>query len=400
MAPGALLFIIVIASAAFLLPLLAARLRVPPVVLEIVFGMVIGPSVLGLLQRSDLLDFLASFGFLLLMFLSGFEIDFGKLERQGTAQRSMGFMIFAITLALSWVAARALGFGPFITLLLATTSVGLVVPTLRSTRRISTRLGQVVLISALVADVLTLIGVTVFALVREHGVGLQLLNLPLFFALIAAILMLLRRAAWWNPGWFERLFMSHDPDEIGIRASLAMMFAFVGLSFLLGIEPVLGAFLAGMVFGLVFRNRGTLEERLKGFSYGFLIPIFFINVGITFDLQALLEPGILRRALALIGAALFVKIVPSLLLFFLRIPAREVLAGGVLLSARLSLVIAVADLGVRLGLLDRGLYASVILLAVVTATFVPATFRLLAPSLPAARESPREARWIEALREG
>lgn len=396
---SALLFIVVIASAAFLLPLLAARLRVPAVVLEIVFGMVVGPSVLGLLQHSELLDFLASFGFLLLMFLSGFEIDFGKLERQGPTQRTMAIMIFALTLALSWGAAHALGFGPFITLLLATTSVGLVVPTLRSTRRISTTLGQVILISALVADVLTLIGVTVFALVREHGLGLKLLNLPLFFVLVAAVLMLLRRAAWWNPEWFERLFMSHDPDEIGIRASLAMMFTFVGLSFLLGIEPVLGAFLAGMVFGLVFRHRGTLEERLKGFSYGFLIPIFFINVGITFDLQALLEPGILRRALALIGAALFVKLVPSLLLFTMRIRPREVIAGGVLLSARLSLVIAVADLGVRLGLLDRGLYASVILLAVVTATVVPALFRLMAPPLPATRRT-TEVRWAEALREG
>jgi len=216
--------------------------------------------------------------------------------------------------------------------------------------------------------------------------------------LVAAVLMLLRRAAWWNPEWFERLFMSHDPNEIGIRASLAMMFAFVGLSFVLGIEPVLGAFLAGMVFGLVFRNRGTLEERLKGFSYGFLIPIFFINVGITFDLNALLEPGILQRALALIGAALFVKIVPSLLLLAMRIPLRDVLAGGVLLSARLSLVIAVADLGVRLGLLDRGLYASVILLAVFTATIVPALFRVLAPTLPATRR-PQDARMAEALRE-
>jgi Kef-type K+ transport system membrane component KefB len=376
------MILIVIATAAFLLPLLADRLRVPAVVLEILFGVVVGPSLLRLIESSAVLDFLAEFGFLLLMFLSGFEIDFGKLERQGPLQRSIGLVIFLLTLALSYAASRALDRGVFITLLLATTSVGLVVPTLRSTRRASTALGQIILISALLADLLTLMGVTVFALVQKHGVSWKLLNLPILFLAIAAVLLLLRRATWWNPEWFERLFMSHDPEEVGIRACLALMFGIVGLSYVLDVEPILGAFLAGMVFGLVFRNRGTLEEQLKGFSYGFLIPIFFIDVGIKFDLRALLEPGVLTRALALIGAAVLVKVLPALVMLVLRLSPREVLAAGVLLSARLSLVIAVADLGRRLGLLDQGLNAAVILLAVFTATVMPALFRLLAPALP------------------
>jgi len=379
--------LILIAIAAFLLPLLAGRMGLPAVVLEILFGIIVGPSLLGLIPESELLDFLAEFGFFLLMFLSGFEVDFGKLGRQGPGQIVSAFFIFAVTLLLSYLVSQLLGYGAFVTLLLATTSMGLVVPTLRSTRRTQTSLGQAILISAAIADFLTMLGVTIFALGFEHGVGWQLLKVPALFAIIAGILLALKQAAWWFPEKFERLFSPHDPEEMGIRTSLALMFVFIGLSLALDVEPILGAFLAGTVFSLVFRHRGSLERELSGFSYGFLIPVFFINVGIGFKLDALLQPAALARAGALVGCAVLVKLLPALLLMFRRVPFRDSIAAGLLLSARLSLVIAVAALGVRLNLLDAGLEASVILLAVVTSTLAPTLFRKLAPPLPTPEEN-------------
>jgi Kef-type K+ transport system membrane component KefB len=372
--------IILIAVAAFLLPLIASRLKLSAVTLEILFGIVVGPFVLNLIEQSVLLDFLAEFGFLLLMFLSGFEIDFGNIERQGPRQLVLGGLTFAFTLGLSYWLAHALGYGVFVTFLLATTSVGLVVPTLRNTRRTATKLGQYILMSALLADFLTLVGVAVIALIHEHGLGWRVMNIPVLFILTAILLVVLKRAVWWHPEWFERLFSSNDPSELGIRASLALMFVIVGLSYALEVEPILGAFLAGTVFALIFRHRGSLEQQLSGFSYGFLIPIFFINVGLSFELTVLLEPGVLLVALELIGAAVAVKLLPPLVLIR-RMPAREVLASGVLLSARLSLVIAVATLGARIGLMGPGLRSSVILLALVTSTSAPTLFRLLAPPL-------------------
>ncbi|MBN2320822.1 MAG: cation:proton antiporter [Acidobacteria bacterium] len=374
--------IILIAVAAFLLPLIAARLRLSAVTLEILFGILVGPYILNLVEPTGLLEFLADFGFLLLMFLSGFEIDFGNIEKQGPRQLVNGALTFAITLGLAYWFAHALGYGVFVTFLLATTSVGLVVPILRNTRRTATRLGQFILIAALMADFLTLVGVTVFALIHEHGLGWRVLNIPALFLAIALFLIILKRVVWWRPEWFERLFVSNDPSEMGIRASLALMFVFVGLSYALEIEDILGAFLAGTVFALVFRHRGSLEQQLSGFSYGFLIPIFFIHVGLGFELPVLFEPGVFILALELIGAAVVVKILPPLLVLR-RLPLREVLASGVLLSARLSLVIAVATLGVRIGLMDEALHSSVILLALVTSTFAPTLFRFLAPPLAA-----------------
>jgi Kef-type K+ transport system membrane component KefB len=373
--------LILIAIAAYLLPIIANRIKAPAVVLEILFGVLVGPQMLGWVGNTEFLAVLAELGFFLLMFLSGFEIDIGTLERQGSRQIGLGLAAFALTLAGSYLASLLLGYGLFVTFVLATTSVGLVVPTLRGTRRTNSPMGQLVLLTALLADFLTLLGVTIFALIKEQGAGLVLLNIPGFFAVAAVVLLALRRAAWWHPKAFAQLFASDDPEEIGIRATLALMLTFVGLSLFFGIEAILGAFLAGTVFAMVFRHRGELDRKLNGFSFGFFIPIFFINVGLHFDVAAVFRPGSFGGHAALIVAAVLVKVVPSLIFLVRRLPFREVLAAGMLLSARLSLIIAVAELGVELELIDRTLQARVILLAAVTATFAPVLFRWLAPPL-------------------
>jgi len=372
--------LILIATAAFLLPLFAGRLRVPAVVLEILFGILIGPM-LGVVEASEFLDQLAELGFFLLMFLSGFEIDLGTFERQGLRQIATGLIVFGLTLLTAFIAMRILDEGILVMFVLATTSVGVVVPTLRATRRTATPLGQNVLLSALLADFLTLVGVTVVAVVETQGAGARLLTIPAFFLTVAIALLALRRAAWWYPERFARLFASDDPEELGIRAALALMLVFVGLSIVFKIEPILGAFLAGTVFALVFRHRGGLERQLSGFSYGFLIPIFFINVGINFDLDALQEPGALGKVGALLGLAIAVKMLPSLFFLFRRLSLRDTIAAGTLLSTRLSLMVAVAELGVQIGLIDRQLEAAIIILAIVTTTVAPTIFRVLAPPL-------------------
>ncbi|HXV60625.1 MAG TPA: cation:proton antiporter [Vicinamibacteria bacterium] len=373
--------LVLMASAAFCLPLLSTRLFVPAVVLELLFGILIGP-VTGWVSGTELVDLLAELGLFLLMFLAGFEIDFRALEQQGHTRLAMLLVVFLLTLGVAQWCTIHLGLDAFMTLVLATTSVGLVVPTLRSTRRTFTRLGQYILVSAVFADFLTLVLVAMFALVERHGFGIELLKMPTLFIAITFVLRTLRLAVWWYPHRFRRLFSADDPEELGIRASLALMLAFVGLSTALDVEPILGAFLAGTVFALVFRNPGHLQEQLSGFSYGFLIPIFFINVGLRFEITLLESAQVLTRALVVILVAFGVKILPSLVFMVRGLSFREAFAAGVLLSARLSLIIAVATVGVELGLLSLEDRAIAILLAAVTATSAPTLFRALAPPLP------------------
>ena len=375
--------LILIAAAAFFLPLVSGRLRVPAVVLELIFGAIIGASVLDVVESSALLDQMAQLGFFLLMFLSGFEIDIGLVRRQGRSQLLTGVFVFGLTLLLAYAASRLLGHGPFLMFVLGTTSLGLVVPTLRSSGRTTTPLGQTILISAILADMLTLVGVTIFAVREEHGVGWELAGVPAFFLVVGVVLFAMRRIAWWYPERVERLFRADDPDELGIRSSLALMLVFVGLAQVLRIEPILGAFLAGSLFAIVFRHRGGLEQQLRGFAYGFFIPVFFINVGINFDLELLVDQRNLGGAVALLAAAILVKIIPALVFVTRGFSLREVLAAGSLLSARLSLIIAVAELGVRLQLVTPALESEIILLAAVSAVVAPSVFRLLAPPVTA-----------------
>lgn len=371
--------IILIATAAFLLPMLGRRLQMPPVVLEILFGILIGP-VFGWVHSTELISFLAEIGLLLLLFLAGFEIELEVFEKQGAVPVVVGLAIYGLTVAGSITASLLLGVGLFVALVLATNSVGVIIPTLRGSRLISRPLGQDILVAALLADILTLLAVTVFALVSQHGVGWRLWSVPLFFLVAGTALVGLRRAAWWYPERFRQLFASDDPEEMGVRSSLALMLVFAGLALALGIEAILGAFLAGTAFAAVFRHRGGLDQKLTGFSYGFFIPVFFINVGIGFQVDSIAQWDTLRITLGLLAAALAVKIIPSLLLVFRGHSVRESLASGALLSARLSLIIAIAELGVELDLITADMESSIILLAAVTATLAPTLFRLIMPA--------------------
>lgn len=378
--------LIAIAAAAFLIPLVAGRIKVPAIVLEIMFGIIVGP-VFGVIEAGEpLLGFLAEFGLFLLMFLAGFEIDFTRLERQGPAQLLTGFVLFGAFALASYIGAGFLEHESieqrlFLTFLMSAAALGLVVPALRDTRRSGTRMGQTILITAVLAEVLSLVGIVVLSVVVEKGLGRDLLSIPALLGAMLLTLVVLRRAAWWHPERFERLFRSDDPAEMGTRATLALLFVFVGLSTLLEIEAILGAFLAGTVFTFVFRDPGGLEEQLNGFAFGFFIPIFFINVGIAFPLEELEDPEILGQALALVGVAFVAKIIPSVLLVLRRFTGREAIAAGFILAGQLSVIIALADLGLDLGLLTTGLRAGAIMLVAVSAVVSPVMFRVLAPPI-------------------
>jgi Kef-type K+ transport system membrane component KefB len=266
-------------------------------------------------------------------------------------------------------------------------AVGLVVPALRESRRTGTRLGQLVLISSVVAESLSLLGIIVLTVLVSGGAGWRLLSVPALLAAVGLVLWGLRRAAWWHPERFERLFRRDDPQEMGIRASLALLFVFVGLATLLEVEAILGAFLAGALFSFVFRRPGPLSERLRGFSFGFFIPVFFIDVGLSFPLDELQRPEALAEAGLLIAIAFVAKLVPSLALCVRRFSWRESLAAGALLAGQLSVVVALADLGLGLGLIGAGQHAGAILLVVVGAVLAPLLFQALAPPM-----GPRTAR--------
>ena len=373
--------LVVISLGAFLLPLFAKKIKIPGIVLEIAYGIIVGP-ILNLVSPSEFISGLAILGFLLLMFLSGFEIEIEKFQEKGVKALLLPTLMFLGTVLISFFLVTQLDYPFFLGLVLCTTSVAIVIPILRSDDTIKSNYGQMLFMTALLSDILTLLGATVLASVeRSGGFGIRNLNVLLYFIFVTLILRIVRRVAWWNPQLFSRMFDGNDPEELGIRSSIALMLTLVGVAVLFEIEAILGAFLAGTIFAFIFPNRGSLESSLKGFSYGFLIPIFFINIGLNYDISVFSNTEFYIGVMYLFAIAIIVKLLPTLLLAFSGVSFRQIIAGGFLLSARFSLIIAMAEIGVEIDLISKSIEQQIILLAVLTATISPIGYKLLSPNI-------------------
>ena len=368
--------LLLIMGAVALLPWVGRTLRLPSPVIEILFGVVLGKSVLQLEMGGDWLPFLAHLGFLVLMFQAGMEINFAMLKRQSKGQLLFQVVFFGATMALAVIAALLVGRGVFVALVLTTTSLGLVMPVLKETGLNKSPLGQNILMSATLADFVTLFGITFFVLWERHGLSWRFVQpLPLFVG-FAVLLWCVKLWAWWNPEKADSILRTQDPQQQGVRLSLALLFFFVALSELVRLEPVLGAFLGGCIISFVFRERNELEAKISALGFGFLIPLFFIHVGMQFDVANVLTTDRLMFTLWLFLLAIGVKLLPSLLFPLWRMPLRQGVLAGLLLSSRLSLIVAAASIGLQEGFITAEVKDSIVLLALLTCFVGPTSFKV------------------------
>jgi Kef-type K+ transport system membrane component KefB/Trk K+ transport system NAD-binding subunit len=393
--------LLIVSAIAFLTPILASRVPgrlVPAVVVEIVAGAVFGPAGLDVIQHDEILQFLASFGFAYLMFLSGLEIDTRILVAPGVTGRGTlrSFLtsplgaaigVFAGTLAIGVVAVallEAVGLAPdfwLTTLILSTTSVGLVLPTLKEKGLASSPYGQTIMACAFAADFVTLLLVGTFAAVKREGFSWELaavLILPLSFLIAWRVGVSLSHIRGVSRMVTE---LAHATSQLQVRGALALMLMFVVLAENTGTELILGSFVAGAVVSLFSPGEGaSIRLKLDAIGYGLFIPIFFVNVGVDLDLGALgdsTDDLILLPAFLLVAFA--TKLLPATILR-LRFSSREALAAGFLLSSRLSLIIAASLIGVELGIITPSVNTVIVLVAIVTATASPMAFSLLTQS--------------------
>lgn len=377
--------LLVIALGAFVVPLLSGRIGVPAAVGEIVFGLLVGPFLLGAVQETAFFDFLAEFGFAFLMFLAGLELDFAALERRGGSMFWMSGAVAALTVGLAFLAASLMNWPAFFGIVLGAMSIGIVIVALREVGAARSDFGQTVILVGSAGEFLTILIFSLYGIVSRYGTGLEflfeLLKLFAVFLVAWGVLQTLRLLVWWFPSQFSRMVEVEDPSEIGVRAGMALMMAFFAVAELLGMEPILGAFLAGALFSFVFREKGILETKLAGLGHGFFIPVFFIHVGVSFDLRALANPEIIPLLSQVLALSLAVKLIAVLPLTAMRFRLRYIAGAGLLLATPLTLLIAIAALGLELGALDELQSAAVILTAAISALVFPTAFRKLAGGL-------------------
>ena len=327
--------LLIVLALAFSVPVVLLRFRrfgIPIVVGEILAGMIVGRSGLRLVPASDpILDLLAELGFVFLMFLAGLEVDFSNLGGGGAGQtRSerpkwgpvpLGGLSFALTLAASSVVglvlvSLGLARNPWmVALILSTTSLGVVMPVLKEKGLSSGRFGQAVLVAALIADFGTMLLITVLVAVLSRGITFDILLIGLLF--VAFFLLYQLGAFSIRVKAVRRTIeeLSHATAQIKVRMAFTIMLVFVALSQALGTEIILGAFLAGAVLALLRTPDDTqLGHQLEAIGFGFFIPLFFIQVGLRFNLDALLaSPSAMLLVPILLAAAIVVKFLPALL---------------------------------------------------------------------------------------
>jgi monovalent cation:H+ antiporter-2, CPA2 family len=392
--------LVIVIMVAFLTPILLHRFKlnfIPVVIAEIIMGLVIGKSGFNLVQQDMWLETLSTLGFIFLMFLSGLEIDFtafsggkkkkellpsGKEEPNRLKLAIIIFIgIFFVSLGLSYlfVLFGLIDNAFLMTLIISTISLGVVVPTLKEAHITKSAIGQIILLVAVIADLVTMILLAVFVSLYGEGHGNMWLLLILFG--VGLLLYFLAKRLKNNP-FIKSL--STGTVQIGTRAVFTLIMLLVAVSETVGAENILGAFLAGVLVSLLAPNQ-EMVHKLDSFGYGFLIPIFFVMIGVELDLGSLLSDKKMLLLIPLLVLAFLVsKIIPVYLLRYWY-DTKTTIASAFLLTSTLSLVIAAAKIAERIDIITPQMSGTLILVAVITCIITPIIFKKLFP-----RESAKE----------
>lgn len=378
-------------------------LRIPSSISYLVFGILLQKSPIQLpAEELRWVGHLGDIGLLFLMFLSGLEVDVRwlkghkknqnqtsstKLDGASLAEPSpltTALLIFTGTLLLSFGASWLISFvahgrvQPYmLTLLLSTTSLGVIVPVLEEKGILHAAFGQTLLLCALIADVVTMLLVSLYVNVQTSG---KLLEFFLALAIIPGGAGLYTTIRWvQSTRWRKQIAGDRSAR---LRGVVAMVAAGCALADYTGSEPILGSFLIGVVISAIpMAFQSEIRAYCHGLGYGLLVPMFFLSVGLNFRLDAFTNLSIWKWTLLLIVLAFLVKLIPTLTLRH-QFGLRQTVAAGFLLSTRLSLVVAAADIAVTIGALPQYLGDAFTLTAMVTCLVSPILFLFLTPRTP------------------
>jgi Kef-type K+ transport system membrane component KefB len=345
-----------------LLSRLHGRIVLPTVVLEIVLGIFIGPEVLDIAEVNDYITFLSNLGLSLLFFFAGLEVIEKKVPRRALTRGTLGWTLsLAIGLALGLGLQQA-GLDVEWWLLgvaLATTALGTLVPILSDAGILSTRLGTAVLGTGVAGEFWPIIFISVF-LTSAYGAATEVVLLLAFGALVLLAAHVAMRA---RPPHVLRVLQEtvHTTGQTAVRAAIFLLGLLVLIAADAGFEFVLGAFAAGMIVGLALDSPegAVVRLRLEGIGFGFLIPIYFVVTGLTFDLDSLLTASGIGLAALFLGLLLLTR-GTSAVLWLRELPRHETLALGLLGATGLPLIVAIVGIATERGDISASVAASLV----------------------------------------
>jgi Kef-type K+ transport system membrane component KefB len=361
-----LLIVVAVAFAAPFVLGLFPRVRLPSVVLEIVAGIVVGPSLLGLAAVDDAVAVMALVGLTFVLFLAGLEIELDKLR--GPLLR-LTLVAFALSFAIAVAVAFGLRAGGLVqtpllvAIILCSTSLGVLVPVLKDAGEISSSFGQLIIAGASIADFGAIILLSLF-FSGEGGTGSTVLLLGGLVALCVVVYMVVRGAERSMRVRDDLLRLQDTTAQIRVRAAFVLFIGFAAVAEELGLEAILGAFLAGAILSLVDRDRAMthpdFRRKLEAIGFGFFIPVFFVTSGVRFDLDALTASASnLAMVPVFLAALIAARGVPAIL-YRSALGARRTAIAGLMQATSLPFIVAATAIGAELGLIDAAESAALI----------------------------------------
>jgi len=373
----------IVAAVALAAPLalgLFPKLRLPAIVLEIVLGIVIGPQVLGWVSVDTPIQVMSLLGLAFLLLLAGLEVEYDRF-------RGRLLKVTALAYAISFALALLIGFGLnagglvksplLVAIALSATALGVVIPVLKDAGQVSTEFGQLVVAGASIAEIATIVLLSLFFSGESSGVGSKLVLLGLFGLFVIAVGVAVLGAEHSMRISMTLLRLQDTTAEIRIRASFLLLAVFVVLAERLGLEAILGAFLAGAIVKLVDRDQmmthPQFRQKLEAAGFGIFVPFFFVTTGVRFDMDALFGSA---RTLGMVpiflGALLVARGLPALLYKPLATRTQTV-AAALLQATSLSFLVVAGQIGVQLDLIRPATYAALVAAGLLSVLVFPLT---------------------------
>ena len=358
-------------------PFLAKIIKVPTTPVEIILGSFL--AYVGLLHEHEFFELVAEFGFLYLMFLAGTEINIKKILRIDRSVLNRAFIYLSLLYFLSFISSIYLHLSNVFIVILPLISVGLIA-TLKKEYGKDTSWLPLAMVVGSVGEIVSIAVLTVASEAFITGISLGLLKtiftLVLFIGVIIVLFHALRLLFWWFPEAAPLLMPHLDNKDQDFRLSMAILFSFIALMMYLGLELAFGAFIAGMFIPTFFEHKYQLPRKLEAYGFGFLVPIFFVHVGSSFNLNALYVDGLIMTALLVTGLMIGIRLL-SAMVFNQTGSFKDSVLLALSHSMPLTLLIAIATLAYHQHSIDKFHYYAFILASLFEVIIVMLAIKLI-----------------------
>ena len=368
--------ILTLSAIIFISPLLSKIIKIPTIPIEIILGSI--AISIGIIKPNPIFTLVAELGFLYLMFLAGLEVDMKKLLKVHPNIIKKGLAYTALLFILSAFVSFYFDLAKIFIVIAPLISIGLLAA-LKKEYGEQPWINLAITIG-LIGEIFSIILLTIVSARLEFGIGLEfyytLGELILVFLGIVLFYKLFHNHIWWYPEIKTYLMPKVDTQEQDIRVSIAIFFLIVALMVHLHLEVALGAFIAGVFIATFFTHNVELPKKLEHFGFGWLVPIFFVWVGTSFELKSLLLPNLINVALLIAISMILLRVVASML--FIKDLG---LKGSILLafshSMPLTLIVAVATLALDSHSITKFFYLAFILAAILEVIISMTTIRII-----------------------